>query len=70
MCVTQTAFYKTPDAGMELYSGEAVQDDDEQGARLLHQPRHGRQGAGIVYGEGDGQLRFDPSYMQMVKEKP
>jgi NitT/TauT family transport system substrate-binding protein len=67
--VTQTAFYKTPDAGIELYSGEAFKTT--MGKVLAFCTSHGMvdKEPKIVYGAGEGQLRFDTSYMQMVKEK-
>jgi NitT/TauT family transport system substrate-binding protein len=68
--VTQTAFYKTPDAGTELYSSEPFKTT--MGKVLAFCTSHGMvdKEPSIVYGQGDGQLRFDTSYMQMVKEKP
>jgi NitT/TauT family transport system substrate-binding protein len=70
ICVTQTAFYKTPEAGMELYADEPFKTT--MGKVLAFCTSHGMvdKEPSIVYGEGEGQLRFDTSYMQRVREKP
>jgi NitT/TauT family transport system substrate-binding protein len=62
--VTQTAFYKTPDAGIELYSGDQFKDTMKK--VLAFCTSHGM----VDKEPGEAQLKFDTSYMQMVKDKP
>lgn len=62
--VTETAFYKTPDAGMELYSSDEFKETMKK--VLAFCTSHGM----IDKEPGEAQLKFDTSYMQMVKEKP
>jgi NitT/TauT family transport system substrate-binding protein len=63
--VTQTAFYKTPDAGIELYSGDEFKSTMKDKV-IPFCIKHGM----VDKEPGEAQLKFDTSYMQMVKDKP
>jgi hypothetical protein len=68
--VTETEFYRTPEAGMELFSGDAF--SQVMSNVLSFSMSHGmldREPA-IAYGTGEGDLLFDSQYMQRVHEQP
>lgn len=68
--VTETRFYKTPDDGMALFTGSefpAIMTTVTAfctGHQMLDQE------PSIAYGTGEADLRFDPTFMQRVKDKP
>lgn len=61
--VTQTAFYKTPEAGTELYTSGAFKETMKK--VLAFCTSHGM----VEKEPTEAQLKFDTSYMQMVKDK-
>jgi NitT/TauT family transport system substrate-binding protein len=68
--VKETAFYKTPEAGTELFSGTQFQETMQkvvgfcQGHGMLDKEPN------LGYGpSGSGHLRFDPSFMQTVQSR-
>lgn len=68
--VRQTAFYKTPDEGIALFTGQALPETMKKVMDFCLDHGMVKAPPTIAYGkEGDVQLRFDPSFMQMVKDK-
>ena len=79
--VSQTKFYSTPDAGLELFAGGRVfGEEDQKFTQTMEMVVEFCQKHEIVPDEptfflgpageaGGAQLIFDPSYMQAVKEK-
>jgi NitT/TauT family transport system substrate-binding protein len=67
--VTETAFYKTPEAGMELFGSAEFKETMKKVMAFCTSHGMVDKEPQIAYGEGEGQLRFDTTYMQMVKDK-
>ena len=77
--VSQTKFYNTPDAGLELFGGGGFFTDQKFTETMkmvvefceTHEivPEEPTVFFGPAEQAGDAQLIFDPSYMQTVKEK-
>lgn len=67
--VSETKFYKTPDAGITLFTGPDFPEIMK--TVMAFSTSHGmvQTPPKIVYGTGDADLRFDPTYMQRVEEK-
>jgi NitT/TauT family transport system substrate-binding protein len=72
-CCEQTKFYKTPDAALALFTGEKfpktmkiILDNYTRRKIIKESPKLGYGGEDKA---GDAQLRFDPTYIQMVKDK-
>jgi NitT/TauT family transport system substrate-binding protein len=72
-CCEQTRFYKTPDAALGLFNGDkfkrtmkVVVDNYQRRKVIKEAPALGYGGAQQA---PDAQLRFDPTYIQMVKDK-
>ncbi|MEM6560519.1 MAG: ABC transporter substrate-binding protein, partial [Planctomycetota bacterium] len=70
VCVTETQFYATPAAGVELFEGDTLPASMD----LVLQFSVDRELVGekptVGYGDGAGNLRFDPSYMKQYSEAP
>jgi NitT/TauT family transport system substrate-binding protein len=71
--VTQTQFYKTPEAGMAVFTGDKLKEvmgrvvKFEQERKMLDSDP--KIGYGVKSAAADAHLRFDPSYMAAVKAK-
>jgi len=72
-CCEQTRFYKTPDDALKLFTGkkfpktmDVVMDNYTRRKILKKSPKLGYGGADKA---GDADLRFDPTYIQLVKDK-
>lgn len=68
--VAETEFYKTPDAGMALFSG--AEFPQTMKTVLSFCTGHGMvdKEPTIVYAAGEADLQFDPRYIQRVKNGP
>ena len=70
--VKQTEFYKTPDAGMELIQGQTFKDTMGKVLTFCRGHDMVAKDPKIVYGSDSAEgvnLRFDPSFMEKVKNK-
>ncbi len=68
--VQQTAFYKTPDAGIELFTGKQLPETMNKVVAFCVDHGMVDNPPKIAFGaEGDVNLRFDTTYMQLVKDK-
>jgi len=70
--VEQTRFYKTPDEALKLFEGDKLPDTMKKHVlRLALGLKMVEKEPTLGYGEKakDAQLRFDPSYIKMVRDK-
>jgi NitT/TauT family transport system substrate-binding protein len=73
VCVQETRFYKTPDEGLKLFTGAKLPDTMKTVSRFClakemvkTQPRYA---FGPEKGGDEVQLRFDPSWMEKVRDQ-
>jgi ABC-type nitrate/sulfonate/bicarbonate transport system substrate-binding protein len=67
--VKETEFYKTPDLGRALYTSDEFKGTMDKVLKFCTDGQMVDRAPTLVYGTGDGDLRFDPTFMQKVQEK-
>jgi len=72
-CCEMTKFYKTPDAGLKLFTDAQFPKTMDMIVKNYTDrkviDKAPKLGFGAADKAGDAQLRFDPTYMKMVKDK-
>jgi NitT/TauT family transport system substrate-binding protein len=73
-CVEETRFYKTPDAGLKLFNAEKFQNETmKRVAKFCLDKEMVKKEAQYGFGPADkvkgAHLRFDPSFMEQLRDK-
>ena len=72
ICVKETRFYKTPDEGLALFTGKTLPETMKLVSKFCKEKDMIKKDVNYVFGDAQvgaqAQLRFDPSYMQKVKD--